>query len=180
MTRTIDGNHPDCSSCVASGSTCSLACWVSDRSSQDPGRAGRHPLLSGRFVWARGVFGRQSRLGSSGKLVDCLPAQSYLRLAPAGFKFHRRKVQMAQIIWAIIVGAIAGSIARWISPLPKNRKGFLITIVLGIVGSEVGTFLGRLTRLYRPDQSAGIIASVVGALIILAIWHLIERSRQTP
>jgi uncharacterized membrane protein YeaQ/YmgE (transglycosylase-associated protein family) len=87
---------------------------------------------------------------------------------------------MAQIIWAIIVGAIAGSIARWLSPSPKNPRGFLFTVVLGIVGSEIGTFLGRLVGWYGSDQSAGIIASIVGALIVLAIWHFIERSRRTP
>jgi uncharacterized membrane protein YeaQ/YmgE (transglycosylase-associated protein family) len=86
---------------------------------------------------------------------------------------------MAQIIWAIIVGAIAGFAARWISPSPKNPQGFLLTIVLGIVGSEVATILGRLARWYGPDQNAGIIASIVGALIVLAAWHFIERSRQT-
>jgi uncharacterized membrane protein YeaQ/YmgE (transglycosylase-associated protein family) len=84
-----------------------------------------------------------------------------------------------QVIWAIIVGAIAGSIARWISPSPKNPQGFLFTIVLGIVGSEVATFLGRWARLYGPHENAGIIASVVGAVIVLAIWHGVERFRQS-
>jgi uncharacterized membrane protein YeaQ/YmgE (transglycosylase-associated protein family) len=86
---------------------------------------------------------------------------------------------MAQIIWAIIVGAIAGSIARWISPSPNNPRGLLLTIVLGIVGSEVATYLGRWVGWYGPDQGAGIIASIVGALVVLAVWHFIERSRQT-
>ncbi|MBV9530618.1 MAG: GlsB/YeaQ/YmgE family stress response membrane protein [Bradyrhizobium sp.] len=86
---------------------------------------------------------------------------------------------MAQIIWAIIVGAIAGSVAQWISPAPNNRKGIVLTIVLGIIGAEVATYLGRLLRLYGPDRSAGIIASIVGALIVLGVWHFIERSRQT-
>jgi uncharacterized membrane protein YeaQ/YmgE (transglycosylase-associated protein family) len=85
---------------------------------------------------------------------------------------------MGQVIWAIIVGAIAGSIARWISPSPNNPQGFLLTIVLGIVGSEVATYLGRWVGWYGPDQGAGIIASVVGAVIILAVWHFIERARQ--
>lgn len=87
---------------------------------------------------------------------------------------------MMQVIWAIIVGAIAGSVAQWLSPSPKNPQGFLLTIVLGIVGSEVATFLGRALRWYGPGQSAGIIASIIGAVIVLTIWRVIVRSRQTP
>jgi uncharacterized membrane protein YeaQ/YmgE (transglycosylase-associated protein family) len=87
---------------------------------------------------------------------------------------------MAHIIWAIIVGAIAGTIAQWISPSPNNPQSFLLTIVLGIVGSEVATYLGRLIGWYGPDQGAGIIASIVGAVIVLAVWHFIQRSRRTP
>jgi uncharacterized membrane protein YeaQ/YmgE (transglycosylase-associated protein family) len=80
-----------------------------------------------------------------------------------------------QIIWAIIVGAIAGFIARWISPSPNNPQGFILTAVLGIVGGVVATFLGRAIHLYGPDQGAGIIASIVGALIVLGIWHMAVR-----
>lgn len=78
-----------------------------------------------------------------------------------------------QIIWAIIVGAIAGFIARWFSPHPNNPQGFVLTTVLGIVGSVVATFLGRAIHLYGPGQGAGIIASIVGAVIVLWIWRLV-------
>ncbi|MBV9252465.1 MAG: GlsB/YeaQ/YmgE family stress response membrane protein [Acetobacteraceae bacterium] len=76
-----------------------------------------------------------------------------------------------QVIWAIIIGAIVGFIARWISPSPHNPRGFILTTALGIVGSVVATFLGRAIHLYGPDQEAGIIASIIGALIILWCWH---------
>jgi uncharacterized membrane protein YeaQ/YmgE (transglycosylase-associated protein family) len=82
-----------------------------------------------------------------------------------------------QIVWAIIVGAVAGFIARWISPSPKNPQGFVLTTVLGIVGSVVATFLGRAIHLYGPDQGAGIIASIVGALIVLWGWHALAANR---
>ena len=82
-----------------------------------------------------------------------------------------------QVIWAIIVGAIAGFIARWISPSPHNPRGFVLTTVLGIVGSVVATFLGRAIHLYGPDQGAGIIASIVGALIVLWGWHALATRR---
>ena len=82
-----------------------------------------------------------------------------------------------QIIWAIIGGAIAGFIARWISPSPNNPQGFVLTTVLGIFGSVVATFLGRAIHLYGPDQGAGIIASIVGALIVLWGWHALATRR---
>lgn len=82
-----------------------------------------------------------------------------------------------QVIWAIIVGAIAGVIAKWIAPSPNNPQGFLLTTVLGIIGSVVATFLGRAIHLYRADQGAGIIASIVGAVIVLWIWHAVTKNR---
>ena len=85
---------------------------------------------------------------------------------------------MGQVIWAIIVGAIAGFVARWLSPSPRNPQGFVLTIVLGIIGSEVATFIGRAINWYGPEQGAGIIASIVGALIVLGVWHIIVRARQ--
>jgi uncharacterized membrane protein YeaQ/YmgE (transglycosylase-associated protein family) len=82
-----------------------------------------------------------------------------------------------QVIWAIIVGAIAGFVARWISPSPNNPQGFVLTTVLGIVGSVVATLLGRAVHLYGPDRSAGIIASIIGALIVLWGWHALAARR---
>jgi uncharacterized membrane protein YeaQ/YmgE (transglycosylase-associated protein family) len=82
-----------------------------------------------------------------------------------------------QVVWAIIVGAIAGFIARCISPSPHNPQGFVLTTVLGIVGSVVATLLGRAIHLYGPDQTAGIIASIVGALIVLWGWHTLAAKR---
>jgi uncharacterized membrane protein YeaQ/YmgE (transglycosylase-associated protein family) len=62
---------------------------------------------------------------------------------------------------------------------PTIRRAFVLTTVPGIVGSPVATFLGRAIHLYGPDQGAGIIASIVGALIVLWGWHSLAR-RQTP
>ena len=82
-----------------------------------------------------------------------------------------------QVIWAIIAGAVVGLVARLISPSPHNPRGFVLTTVLGIVGSVVATFLGRAIHLYGPDQGAGIIASIVGAVIVLWIWHALAMRR---
>jgi uncharacterized membrane protein YeaQ/YmgE (transglycosylase-associated protein family) len=82
-----------------------------------------------------------------------------------------------QIIWAIIIGAIAGFVARWISPSPNNPQGFILTTVLGIIGGVVATLIGRAVHWYGPGQGAGVIASIVGALIVLVVWHSVARSR---
>jgi uncharacterized membrane protein YeaQ/YmgE (transglycosylase-associated protein family) len=75
------------------------------------------------------------------------------------------------IMWIIIIGFIAGIIARLLAPGPNNPTGFILTTVLGIVGAFVATFLGQAVGWYRPGQSAGLIGATVGALIVLFIWH---------
>jgi uncharacterized membrane protein YeaQ/YmgE (transglycosylase-associated protein family) len=82
-----------------------------------------------------------------------------------------------QVVWAIIAGAVVGLVARWISPSPHNPRGFVLTTVLGIVGGVVATFLGRAIHLYGPDEGAGIIASIVGAVIVLWVWHALAMRR---
>jgi uncharacterized membrane protein YeaQ/YmgE (transglycosylase-associated protein family) len=78
---------------------------------------------------------------------------------------------MSGIIWIIVVGFIAGIIARMLSPGPNNPAGFILTTVLGIAGAFLATFLGQMIGWYRADQGAGFIAATVGALIVLFIWN---------
>jgi uncharacterized membrane protein YeaQ/YmgE (transglycosylase-associated protein family) len=78
---------------------------------------------------------------------------------------------MSGIIWIIIVGFVAGIIARWLSPGPNNPTGFILTTVLGIVGAFLATFIGQFIGWYRADQGAGFIAATLGALIVLFIWN---------
>jgi uncharacterized membrane protein YeaQ/YmgE (transglycosylase-associated protein family) len=81
------------------------------------------------------------------------------------------------IVWIILIGFIAGIIARWISPLPNNPSGFLMTSILGIAGAFVATFLGRWVGWYGAEESAGLISAIVGAVLVLAIYNaLIARS----
>jgi uncharacterized membrane protein YeaQ/YmgE (transglycosylase-associated protein family) len=75
------------------------------------------------------------------------------------------------IIWIIIIGFIAGLIARVLSPGPNEPKGFILTTVLGIAGAFVATFIGQTIGWYRPDQGAGLITATLGALIVLFIWN---------
>jgi uncharacterized membrane protein YeaQ/YmgE (transglycosylase-associated protein family) len=75
------------------------------------------------------------------------------------------------IIWIIVIGFVAGIIARLISPGANDPKGFILTTVLGIVGAFVATFLGQAVGWYRADQGAGFIGAIVGALVVLFIWN---------
>ena len=86
---------------------------------------------------------------------------------------------MMSIIWTIIIGFIAGVIAKFITPAKNEPSGFVLTTILGIVGAFVATYLGQWLGWYRADEAAGLIGAVVGAVIILAIWGLIA-GRRSP
>ena len=77
------------------------------------------------------------------------------------------------ILLTIIIGFIAGVIAKFLSPGPNNPSGFIVTTILGIIGAFVATYLGQAIGWYRADQGAGLIGAIVGAVIVLFIWHLI-------
>ena len=83
------------------------------------------------------------------------------------------------IIWTIIIGLIAGIIAKFIVPGSKNEpSGFVLTAILGIIGALVATYLGQAIGWYRSGEGAGLVGAVVGAVIILVIWGLVAgRSR---
>ena len=83
---------------------------------------------------------------------------------------------MSGIIWIIIVGFIAGIIARFLSPGPNDPKGFILTTVLGIAGAFLATFIGQMIGWYRADQGAGFIAATLGALAVLFIWNRLVAS----
>ena len=78
---------------------------------------------------------------------------------------------MSGILWIIIVGFIAGMVARWLSPGPNTPSGFILTTVLGIAGAFLATFLGQMVGWYRADQGAGFIAATLGAVLVLFIWN---------
>ena len=81
---------------------------------------------------------------------------------------------MLHLLWVVIIGFVAGALAKLIMP-GKDPGGFIITIVLGIVGALLATFLGRLIGLYQPGESAGFIAAIVGAIILLVIYRLVKK-----
>ena len=82
------------------------------------------------------------------------------------------------IIWTIIIGFVAGVVAKFLMPGPNEPQGFVLTAILGIVGAFVATWLGQAIGWYGPDQGAGFIASIVGAVIVLAIWGALSKNRR--
>ena len=80
------------------------------------------------------------------------------------------------MIWAIIVGLIVGIIAKFLMP-GKDPGGFIITIILGILGSTFASWIGQKMGMYAEGEPAGFIASVLGAMLILFIYRLIVGKR---
>jgi uncharacterized membrane protein YeaQ/YmgE (transglycosylase-associated protein family) len=81
------------------------------------------------------------------------------------------------MIHIIIVGFIAGILARLLSPGPNNPSGFILTTVLGIAGAFLATAIGQWIGHYDPGQGAGYITSTIGALVVLFIWNRLVASR---
>lgn len=79
------------------------------------------------------------------------------------------------IIWTIVIGFVAGVIAKFITPGKNEPSGFVLTTILGIVGAIVATYIGQALGLYRAGEDAGLIGAVIGAIIVLLAWGAIAR-----
>jgi uncharacterized membrane protein YeaQ/YmgE (transglycosylase-associated protein family) len=84
------------------------------------------------------------------------------------------------IIGIIVIGFIAGLIARYLAPGPNNPVGFILTTLLGIVGALVATWLGQALGWYHSGENAGLIGAIVGAVIVLFVWHRLVVNRTIP
>jgi uncharacterized membrane protein YeaQ/YmgE (transglycosylase-associated protein family) len=82
------------------------------------------------------------------------------------------------LLWIVLVGFVAGIVARLVSPGPNKLAGFLLTTALGIAGAFVATFAGQAVGWYRPDQGAGFIAATAGAIVVLFVWNRIAVSNR--
>ena len=80
------------------------------------------------------------------------------------------------IVWTILIGFIAGLVARAVMPGP-NPAGFIITTLIGIAGSLIATYAGQAMGWYAVGEDAGFIASVVGALVLLLVWGMLSKRR---
>ena len=91
-------------------------------------------------------------------------------------------MSVSGIIWIIVVGFVAGMIARFLSPGPNNPSGFILTTLLGIAGAFLATFVGQSIGWYSASQGqgAGFITSTIGALVVLFIWNRLVVHRVIP
>jgi uncharacterized membrane protein YeaQ/YmgE (transglycosylase-associated protein family) len=84
------------------------------------------------------------------------------------------------ILWTIVIGFLAGVVAKFVMPGKNEPSGFVLTTILGIVGAFVATYLGQTLGWYGPNDGAGFIGAIVGAVIVLAIWGAVARRRTAP
>jgi uncharacterized membrane protein YeaQ/YmgE (transglycosylase-associated protein family) len=99
----------------------------------------------------------------------------YILARDAGTAFHTSHEEgFMHWLWVILIGLVVGALAKLITP-GRDPGGFIVTILIGIAGSIVATWLGRAIGWYQEGQSAGFIMSLLGAILLLAIYHLIRK-----
>jgi uncharacterized membrane protein YeaQ/YmgE (transglycosylase-associated protein family) len=81
------------------------------------------------------------------------------------------------ILWTILIGFVAGVVAKFIMPGDNEPSGFIMTTILGIVGAFVASYLGQALGWYSSGEGAGLVGAVVGAIIVLIIYGLVMRRR---
>ena len=82
------------------------------------------------------------------------------------------------IIWTLIIGLVAGALAKLLMP-GRDPGGFIITMLLGVAGAFIATWLGQANGRYQAGEGAGFIGAVVGAVILLLIYRLVVKRRST-
>jgi uncharacterized membrane protein YeaQ/YmgE (transglycosylase-associated protein family) len=82
------------------------------------------------------------------------------------------------ILWTLVIGLLAGIVAKFLMP-GKDPGGFIITMLLGVAGAFVATYLGQWIGWYHAGEGAGFIGAVVGAIILLVIYRLVRRRSAT-
>ena len=83
------------------------------------------------------------------------------------------------IIWTILIGFVAGVVAKFLHPGSSNEpSGFILTVALGIAGSFLATYLGQALGWYRAGEGAGFVGAVVGAIIVLVVWGFLAPKLQ--
>jgi uncharacterized membrane protein YeaQ/YmgE (transglycosylase-associated protein family) len=86
---------------------------------------------------------------------------------------------LVHLIGTIIIGFLAGLVAKLLTP-GRDPGGFIVTTLLGIIGAFVATYLGQAVGWYRADEGAGFVGAVVGAIILLAVYHFMKRRSASP
>ena len=80
---------------------------------------------------------------------------------------------MLSVLWTVLIGFVVGVIAKFLHP-GKENMGIVVTTVLGVAGSLVATFLGRLVGFYKEGEAAGFLMAVVGAVVLLVIYGMVK------
>jgi uncharacterized membrane protein YeaQ/YmgE (transglycosylase-associated protein family) len=80
------------------------------------------------------------------------------------------------LVWTILIGFVVGLVAKMLTP-GTGPGGFFLTAALGIAGSILVTYLGQFLGWYQPGESTGFIGALIGAVVLLVIYHLAVRSR---
>lgn len=83
------------------------------------------------------------------------------------------------LMWTIIIGFVAGVLAKLITPGDNEPSGFILTTILGIVGAFVATYLGQALGWYNAGEGAGLVGATVGAIVVLLIWGAIAGRRRS-
>ncbi|KFC69380.1 Transglycosylase-associated protein [Bosea sp. LC85] len=83
------------------------------------------------------------------------------------------------IVWTIVIGFLAGVIAKFLTPGSNEPAGFVLTTILGIVGAFVATYLGQALNWYGPGEGAGLIGAVIGAVIVLMVWAFFSNRQRS-
>ena len=81
------------------------------------------------------------------------------------------------ILWTIVIGFIAGVVAKFLTPGPNEPSGFILTTILGIVGAVVASYLGQALGFYGPGEGAGIVGAIIGAVVVLVVWSIVAKKR---
>ena len=81
------------------------------------------------------------------------------------------------IVWTIIIGFVAGVIAKFLVPGRNEPRGFVLTTIVGIIGAVVASYLGQALHINQPGEGAGLIGAIVGAVVVLVVWGLVARRR---
>ena len=87
---------------------------------------------------------------------------------------------MGVLLYILVIGFVAGIIARLLMPGPNTPKGFVVTTLLGIAGAVLATLVGHAAGIYRYHQGAGVVGATIGALVILFIWHRLVAANIIP
>ena len=83
------------------------------------------------------------------------------------------------ILWTIVIGFVAGMIAKFITPGDNEPSGFILTTLLGIAGAFLATWLGQSLGWYEANEGAGLVGAVVGAIVVLVIWAVLAGRKRS-